>query len=841
MSELPDGFEVCEKYKPLPTATKQIVLDKTKGEKYILYKLNKKEKLNSVEIGKKLSKVDHSCLAKYDSSTDNQIFLKYPKNMVKLTKSVELDDTAKMFAIYGVACALNHLHAHGIIHGNLSFSSILINQKGKIKICDYGIATKSSTKSHTRFKAKELLNGEEPTDKSDIYAFGVFVYKLIAGVNPYPNKDSITQEGFKIDSSKVPDKFFPFIVLCLQNKVATRPSMETIIKYMLEHDLALKKSRKFQLDNYTKIIVPNTILFTIIDKKARALQEQADRNNGKAMVQCADLFLQEDNFELALKYYTMAAKNENREGQWKLGLMYEQGKGVDADPNIAVKYYEKSARQDSPMGLYHMGRSLKDAVAGVCDKKQARGYLQRASDYGVYEADYLLSDFYEDEQKKAELLKKGADIRYPPSEFKYGVILLKTDQEKGMDLIIDAVKSDVGEAQLFYGKMLLKTDVQKGMKLIRKACDIHKIPEAQCIIGEQYLAGTFYKKEPKYAFKYVKSAAKKGYLPALYRLASYFENGIGTEVDYSKVDKNLNTAAIAKYPPALYLVGLKYINRGDQDIGLGYIQEAANLDFPEAILKLHELTKEPIPKDQKKLVKNIKSTLAEDFPSIVSGSSSSKNTKKQLVTGNPQADALIKKADSGDSNAMYEIGKMFYYGQNVPASAEYAAYYLKAGADAGNVDACLMYFLMLKSGQGVQQDVKKAFKYCKSAVDKKSPQAMFELGSLYQQGIGCKQDMKEASKYYKMGADLGNMFAQYSYGTCLEYGAGVAKNPQEAIKYYSASAQQSFPDALFAVARCLETGFGVPQNMNEAIPYYRAAANAGSEPAKNRLKELGVA
>lgn len=841
MSGLPEGYELVEKLKPLPTATRQIVKNKSNDDKFLLYTLEKKENLNAKEIGKKMVKANSPCIAKYENSTDNQIFLKYPKNMGKLTRSLELDDTAKMFIIYGVACALHNLHSHGIVHGNLSFSSIFVNQKGKIKLCDYGIATKSSSKSHIRFKAKELLNGEEPSDKSDIYAFGIFVYKLVAGVNPYPNKQAVTQEGFKIDGSKVPDKFFPFIVLCAQAKAATRPSMETIIKYMLEHDLALKKSRKFQLDNYTKIIVPNTILFAIIDKKARALQEQADRNVGRAMVQCADLFLQEDKYDLALKYYQLAAKNENREGQWKLGLLYEEGKGVDSDPIMAKKYYEKSARQDSPMGLYHMGRVLKESIGGVCDKKQARGYLQRASDYGVYEADYLLSDFYEDEEKRAELLKKGADIRYPPSEFKYGVILLKTDKEKAINLIMDAVKSDFGEAQLFYGKSLLQTDPQKGMKYIRKACDIHKLPEAQYLIAEQYLLGTFYQKEPKYAFKYMKSAAKKNYLPAVYKLASFFDRGIGTEVDISKVDKNLNTAAIAKYPPALYLVGLTYLNRGKEDIALGYIQEAANLDFPEAIQKYHELTKEPIPDDQKKLVKHIKSTLEEDFPSIMNPSESPKKKKGKSSTGNPQVDALIKKADSGDVNAMFEVGKMYYYGTNVQPSVESAVHYLKASADGGNVDACIMYYLMLKGGQGVKQDVNLAFKYCKAAADKKSPQALFELGSLYQQGIGCQQNMQEACKYYKMGADLGNMLAQYSYGTCLEYGAGVPKNPQEAIQYYSKSAQQSFPDALFAVARCLETGFGVPQNMNEAIPYYKAAANSGSEPAKQRLRELGVA
>ena len=166
---------------------------------------------------------------------------------------------------------------------------------------------------------------------------------------------------------------------------------------------------------------------------------------------------------------------------------------------------------------------------------------------------------------------------------------------------------------------------------------------------------------------------------------------------------------------------MTYLNRGQEDIALGYIQKAANLDFPEAILKYHELTNEPIPEEQKKFVKQIKSTIEEDFPSICNSSSSQKSGKIQSVTtGNPKVDDLIKKADSGDVNAMYEVGKLYYYGQHVQPNAEYAVHYVKAAADGGNGDACLMFFLMLKNGQGIQQDLQNAFKYFKAAVDKKT-------------------------------------------------------------------------------------------------------------------------
>ena len=78
MTGLPNDFELIENFKPLPNATKQLVRNKSKDDRFLLYTLDAKEKLNAKEIGKKLSKANSECLAKYDSSTDNQILLKYP-------------------------------------------------------------------------------------------------------------------------------------------------------------------------------------------------------------------------------------------------------------------------------------------------------------------------------------------------------------------------------------------------------------------------------------------------------------------------------------------------------------------------------------------------------------------------------------------------------------------------------------------------------------------------------------------------------------------------------------------------------------------------------------------
>lgn len=51
------------------------------------------------------------------------------------------------------------------------------------------------------------------------------------------------------------------------------------------------------------------------------------------------------DYEKALHYYLLAAEQGDKIGQYNVGIMYEYGKGVDADENTAIYWYRKSARK----------------------------------------------------------------------------------------------------------------------------------------------------------------------------------------------------------------------------------------------------------------------------------------------------------------------------------------------------------------------------------------------------------------------------------------------------------------------------------------------------------------
>lgn len=92
---------------------------------------------------------------------------------------------------YRVINALVHLHRKKIVHGNLSLEHILF-KAGKVKVCDFGTVTRRQTmqtcpdalswKKFTVHLAPEQCQGIE-TEKSDIYAFGLMLLQLFAGVD----------------------------------------------------------------------------------------------------------------------------------------------------------------------------------------------------------------------------------------------------------------------------------------------------------------------------------------------------------------------------------------------------------------------------------------------------------------------------------------------------------------------------------------------------------------------------------------------------------------------------------------------------------------------------------
>jgi TPR repeat protein len=165
----------------------------------------------------------------------------------------------------------------------------------------------------------------------------------------------------------------------------------------------------------------------------------------------------------------------------------------------------------------------------------------------------------------------------------------------------------------------------------------------------------------------------------------------------------------------------------------------------------------------------------------------------------PYSPELVRKAESGDALAQYNLGIAFYM------------------------------------GAGVGKDEKEAVKWYTKSAGQGNPQAQRNLGFCYYKGTGVAKDAKEAVKWYTKSADQGDLGGQLYLGSCYYEGAGVEKDEKKAVKLFTEPALSGHPMAQLYLGRCYDTGTGVEKDENAAVRWYTRSAEQGNVYGQNAV------
>tara|TARA_B100000700_G_scaffold15453_1_gene15245 strand:- start:6677 stop:7861 length:1185 start_codon:yes stop_codon:yes gene_type:complete len=117
--------------------------------------------------------------------------------------------------------ALEALHRHGIVHGDIKPGNIMLKRTGASKIIDIGSAFPVNTPPPQRtctpaYAAPEVLMGEFATPLSDLASLGYVLIELISGKNPFAGKR--TYEDMVNAKKELPDRLEETLPPKLGNK-----------------------------------------------------------------------------------------------------------------------------------------------------------------------------------------------------------------------------------------------------------------------------------------------------------------------------------------------------------------------------------------------------------------------------------------------------------------------------------------------------------------------------------------------------------------------------------------------------------------------------------------------
>ena len=142
--------------------------------------------------------------------------------------------------------ALAYVHAHKRIHRDIKSGNLLLQQDGRIKLCDFGVAGEltSEAKRHTMigspyWMAPEVIDDAGHDQKADIWSLGITAIELCETVPPRFSENTM-RAVFLISSSEPPtlkepekysDELNDFLKCCLSKNPDERQSSEQLLEH----------------------------------------------------------------------------------------------------------------------------------------------------------------------------------------------------------------------------------------------------------------------------------------------------------------------------------------------------------------------------------------------------------------------------------------------------------------------------------------------------------------------------------------------------------------------------------------------------------------------------------
>ncbi|GLC38611.1 hypothetical protein PLESTB_000452300 [Pleodorina starrii] len=175
--------------------------------------------------------------------------------MLHRTKEV-LDPRRRLSMALDIAKGMEYLHncKPVLVHRDLKSPNLLVDKDYTIKVCDFGLSqvkmntylTAKSQGGSPAWMAPEILRGEPCDEKSDVFSFGVILYELVTGKEPWEDLNPmqvVGAVGFSGRRMSLPTDLEPAVTALIQSCWATSPRERPSFSQVLATMTAWKELR----------------------------------------------------------------------------------------------------------------------------------------------------------------------------------------------------------------------------------------------------------------------------------------------------------------------------------------------------------------------------------------------------------------------------------------------------------------------------------------------------------------------------------------------------------------------------------------------------------------------